>query len=261
MKKIFLTFLILAILFIFEGCSHKPQPPSLLKEKNITVSAAASLETALREIGQNFQLETGIPITFNFAASGILQKQIEEGFLCDIFISAAPQQMDVLESQGLIDRDSRTHLLKNKLILIVAKEYEDKISAVSDLLGQDIKVAIGTPESVPAGQYAKESLIYLNFWDQLGSKIVYTKDVSQIVTYVERGAVAAGIVYLSDTARLTTGIVKEVFPEETHQPIVYPAAIISSSRNKDAARQFLNYLNNGQSMKVFKKYGFESLGK
>ncbi|KXG78242.1 molybdate ABC transporter substrate-binding protein [Thermotalea metallivorans] len=261
MKKIFLTFLILAISFIFEGCSHKPQTPSVLKEKSITISAAASLEAALKEIGQNFQRETRIPITFNFAASGVLQKQIEAGLSCDVFISAAPQQMKVLEDHGLIDRDSRTYLLKNKLTLIVAKEYGDKISAVSDLLGQDIKMAIGTPASVPAGQYAKESLIYLNLWDQLKGKIVYTKDVSQIVTYVERGELAAGIVYSSDAARLTTGIVKEVFPEETHQPIVYPAAILSSSRNKDAARQFLNYLNNSQSIKIFKAHGFEFLGK
>jgi molybdate transport system substrate-binding protein len=226
--------------------------------KYITVCAAASLRDVLNEIQPKFEQDTGIRLTLNFASSGALQKQIEEGAPADVFISAGKKQMDILESNNLIDKESRKNLIGNKLVLIVPNEYKNKIKTIFDLVDKDVIISIGEPNSVPAGQYAKESIEYFDLWDKLESKIVYAKDVRQVVAYVETGEVAAGVVYNSDAIVLKKSTVVQVFDEEAHEPIVYPGAIISASKEKESAKAFLDYLNNDTAGQIFENYRFET---
>ncbi|MBB6216906.1 molybdate transport system substrate-binding protein [Anaerosolibacter carboniphilus] len=254
MKKSFLVLLTLGMLLGLMWCSpHKDSSQS----KTIYVLAAASLQDSFTEIQKNFEQATGIKLILNFAGSGTLQKQIEEGAPCDVFISAAPKQMDALVAKNLMDRGSSIDLLRNRLVLIVSEAYKDKIASASDLADQDIRVSIGDPEVVPAGQYAKDSLVYLNLWEGIQHKIVFAKDVRQVMAYVERGEVDAGIIYRSDAVHLKSSFIKETFDEEWHNPIVYPAAMATDSKEKDAAARFLSFIQNEESIKIFEKNGFE----
>ena len=124
------------------------------------------------------------------------------------------------------------------------------------LLQANIKLAIGEPETVPAGQYAKETLSYFKLWDKLKGKLVYTKDVKQAAAYVEKGE-AAGIVYNSDCTALKQSLVVQIFEEASHKPIVYPAAVTASSKYKAEAKAFIAYLSSDYAKEVFKKYGFD----
>lgn len=257
MKKFFLVTAALLSTLYFTGCSsNKAEEASIKESKSITICAAASLREALNEIQPKFEKDKNIKLNFNFGSSGALQKQIEEGAPADVFISAGVKQMDALQSKNLIEKDSRKNLLGNKLVLIVPEEHKDKIKNVSDLVDKDVKISIGEPESVPAGQYAKDSLTYLKIWDKLSNKIVYAKDVKQVVAYVEKGEVAAGIVYSSDATTLKNSSIVETFEEKTHKPIVYPEAIISESKDKASAKLFIDYLNTDISKQTFEKYGF-----
>lgn len=258
-KKLFFITLLSTALF-FSGCGQKTaqQTQPAQKQKSITVSAAASLKKALTEIQPAFEKEKGIKLSFNFGSSGTLQKQIEQGAPTDVFISAGKKQMDALQTANLIDKSSRKNLLTNKLVLIVPNQYKDKVKTVSDLANLDAKISIGDPKSVPAGQYAKDSLTYLKLWDKVNSKIVYAKDVETVAAYVEKGEVAAGFVYNSDAAAagLKNSSVVEVIDEKSHKPIVYPEAIITASKDKDSAKQFMDYLSSDSAKQIFTKYGF-----
>lgn len=256
-KSLLLILTILISTLYFAGCSQKPKEAAKESSKNITICAAASLKEAFDEIKPKFEQEKGIKLTYNFGASGTLQKQIEEGAPADVFVSAGKKQMDALEGKKLIDKDSKKDLLANKLVLIVPNEYKDKIKTVSDLEGKDVKISIGEPESVPAGQYAKESLTYLKLWDKLSNKVVYAKDVKQVVAYVEKGEVAAGLVYNSDATVLKSSSIAQVIDEKSHKPIVYPEAVVTASKDKESAKAFLDYLNTDSSKQIFKKYGFD----
>jgi len=164
--------------------------------------------------------------------------------------------MDALEEKNLIDKAGRKDLLKNKLVLIVSKEYTDKVKTAADLVNLDERISIGEPVTVPAGQYAKESLENMYLWDELSSKLVFAKDVKQVLAYVEKGEVAAGIVYASDTIAIKDSFVVQTFEENTHSSIVYPAAIISASKDKISAGIFFDYLTSDEAQQVFNKYGF-----
>lgn len=259
MKKFLISTLALLTLFSFTGCGQKTSETDKKVEKNITISAAASLKDALNEIKPKYEEKNGTKLTYNFGASGTLQKQIEEGAGVDIFISAGAKQMDDLVSKNLMDKDTKNNLLKNQLVLIVSSDYKDKIKTVNDILNNDVKISVGEPASVPAGQYAKDSLTKLNIWDKVSPKIVYGKDVTQVATYVEKGEAAAGIVYKSDTVGLKNCSITQTFDETLHKPILYPEAIVSSSKNKEEAKKFLEYLNSEEAKSIFKKYGFETV--
>lgn len=256
MKKSVLVLTILSAVLVFAGCSQKPVATA--PQKTITVSAAASLQKAMTEIEPAFEKEKGIKITFNFGSSGTLQKQIEQGAPTDVFISAGKSQMDALQTGNLIDKESRKNLLTNKLVLIVPNDKKDKIKTAEDLVNNAEKISIGEPKSVPAGQYALDSLTYLKLWDKLSSKVVYAKDVEQVVTYVEKGEVTGGFVYNSDAAAagLKNSSVVQVMDEKSHKPIVYPEAIITSSKDKVSAKAFIDYLSTDTVKKIFEKYGF-----
>jgi molybdate transport system substrate-binding protein len=248
---------VLLALVSVPGTGFAGGPPQAAKA-DLTVSAAISLKDALDEAKQIYMMDNpSVSIAINYGSSGALQLQIEQGAPVDIFLSAAPKQMDALDTKGLLLEGTRKVLLGNEVVLIVPKDSSSGISSFQDLTRPDVKqVALGEPTTVPAGQYAKEVLTYLGIYNAVNSKAVLAKDVRQVLTYVETGNVDAGIVYATDA--LSSGKVKVVAqaPEKSHSPVIYPVAVIKSSKNLSAARQFADFLSGPRARAVFQKYGF-----
>jgi molybdate transport system substrate-binding protein len=185
-----------------------------------------------------------------------LQQQISQGAPVDLFFSAAEDKFDLLVEKGNIAKEDGVDLLGNSLVLVVPKG-DQSIKGFEDLKKAEVeKISIGTPETVPAGQYAKESLEKMDAWKDVESKVVFAKDVRQVLSYVETGNVDAGIVYKTDA--LVSDKVEIVASADpaTHTPIVYPAGIIKDSDHYEAAKDFYKYLQSGDALKVFEKYGF-----
>jgi len=257
--------LILSLVGCSAGNSSQPSTNALTpqaKSTEIMISAAASLKDSLTEFQKDYaQKKPEVKLTINFGASGTLQQQIEQGAPVDLFISAGKAQMDALEQKNLIVKESKVDLLGNDLVLITGKD-NSKVTSLDDLTKASVnQISIGTPESVPAGKYAKESLTSLKLWDALQPKFVLAKDVTQVLNYVETGNVEAGLVYQSDAQGSTKVKVVTVVPASSHKPIVYPAALIAASKNKQVAEDFLKYLQSSDAQKVFMKYGFKTLAK
>jgi molybdate transport system substrate-binding protein len=226
---------------------------------NLTVSAAISLKDALDEVKRIYTSENpNVSVAVNYGASGTLQLQIEQGAPVDVFFSAAPKQMDVLEAKGLLLEGTRKDLLRNEIVLIVPKDSNLGISSFQDLARSSVKtIALGEPAAVPAGEYAKEVLTKLGIYEAVNSKAVLAKDVRQVLTYVETGNVDAGIVYATDAESSSKVRVVAKAPPNSHAPVVYPVAVIKSSRDSAAARRFVEFLSSSEGAAVFRKYGFE----
>jgi molybdate transport system substrate-binding protein len=214
----------------------------------IHVSAAASLTDALQEIASRYSDK----VVFNFGASSILARQIEEGAPADVFISADELKMDDLQRRGLIVKKSRRSILSNALVVVVPSDSKLKITSAKDLLGHSI--AIAEPSSVPAGIYAKEYLREERVWDRVAGKIVPTENVRGALAAVESGNVDAGIVYKTDA--LSSRAVKIAYEVKGGPRISYPAAVVSDSREKRAAQRLLDYLQSKPARDVFRRYGF-----
>ena len=267
MKKVSLLLVFSFLLtLLLVGCSSgnatqssktPAEPP-----KEIIISAAASMRDSLTELQKDYaQKKPGVKLTFNFGASGTLQQQIEQGAPADLFLSAGKTQMDALDQKNLIVKDSKVDLVGNELVLVVGKD-NSTVTSLEDLAKSSVvKISIGTPESVPAGKYAQEALTNLKLWDSLQPKFVLAKDVTQVLNYVETGNVDAGLVYKSDAQGSTKVKVATVVPASSHKAIVYPAAVISATKNKQIAEDFLKYLQSSEAQQVFVKYGFKTLAK
>jgi molybdate transport system substrate-binding protein len=226
----------------------------------IQVSAAISLKNALADLKQIYAGKAPtVEIQFNLASSGMLQKQIEEGAPVDLFISAGKKQMDALAAKGLIAADTRSDLLGNELVLVVAKEKKNVIKTFADLAGKAQSISIGQPETVPAGKYGKETLTYLKLWDKVEKKIMFAKDVRQVLAYVESGNVDAGLVYRSDAREMKSGAVAAVAPKGSHSPILYPMAVVTATKNKAETSRFMEFLKSKAAAKVFASHGFVPL--
>ncbi|WP_410769868.1 molybdate ABC transporter substrate-binding protein [Fontibacillus sp. BL9] len=231
----------------------EPQSPVTL-----TISAAASLKDSMEEISSLYKNEhENVTLTMNFGASGSLQKQIEQGAPADLFLSAGQKQMNALIDGKFVNADSKIDLLKNRLVLIVPS---DAAAVPKDLAAlQDNgfgKIAMGEPEVVPAGSYTKESLENAQLWDALQPKMVFAKDVTQVLTYVESGNADAGFVYESDAKlsdKVNTALVVD---EKSHAPIVYPAGIVTATKHPEEADQFLKFLQTAEARDVFASHGF-----
>jgi molybdate transport system substrate-binding protein len=227
---------------------------------DLVVSAAVSLKDSLEQIQTSFEKEhPNIRITYNFGASGTLEQQIEQGSPTDLFLSAGEQQMQDLLSKDVIDRQEECNLLQNQLVLITPKNGA-AITSLDVLNRPDIKkIAVGQPESVPAGEYAKESLTYYQDWDSLKPKLVYGKDVRQVLSYVETGNVDAGFVYKTDALTSSKVDVSVNVDEKSHDPILYPIGIVKQSKHYDDAKIFYEYLQGSEAKQIFEKYGFTTL--
>lgn len=227
------------------------------KPADLTVSAAISLKDALDAITPLYaKAEPTITLHFNLGASGTLQQQIEQGAPVDVYISAAPEQMDALAKEGQLLAGTRHDLVRNTIVLIVPAGGS-RVSTFKDLLGPGVKfVAIGEPHTVPAGKYAQEVLTHLGLYDQLKSKFVLAKDVRQVLTYVATGNADAGIVYATDAKISSQVKVVAVAPEDSHSPVVYPVAVLKSAKNPASAKSFVEFLLSASAQNIFQKYGF-----
>lgn len=229
------------------------------QEVELTVSAAVSLKDTLMDIKANFEKEySHIKIRYNFGASGALKLQISQGAPVDLFFSAAEDKFDELVKEGLIEKEKGTDLLGNEIALIVPKNSDKEIKTFEEIT-KFKRLSIGTPESVPAGQYAKQTLENLNIWKAVKGKVVYAKNVRQVLTYVETGNVDAGIVYMTDALISPKIEVVAIAENNKHEPIIYPVGVIKNSTHPEEAKLFYDYLQNETSLKTFKKYGFSSL--
>lgn len=264
MKKSVFTALFALLLIFSAGCSNTQNDQQQTGEQtsapvNLTVAAAASLQDAMKELADVYRkIEPGVTIDFNFASSGTLQKQIEEGAPLDLFLSAGQKQMDAVAAKGLIDPATRRDLLGNEMVLIIPGS--GKITKFEELAGTGInKISIGTPETVPAGKYAKETLVSQNLWEKVQSKLVLAKDVRQVLTYVETGNVDAGLVYKSDAMLGKDIKIAASAPAGSHQPIVYPVAVVKGTKYPQQAKAFAAFLTSPEAAAIFKKYGLITL--
>ncbi|MCM3706814.1 MULTISPECIES: molybdate ABC transporter substrate-binding protein [Cytobacillus] len=260
-KKSLLFFSSMVLFLLMAGCQSEnteaEKQNAAGESVELTISAAASLQDALMEIETRFEKEyPNVLINFNFGASGSLQQQISQGAPVDLFISAAEDKFDKLVNDGLIEEKDGMDLVGNELVLVVPKG--SKIKSFLDLTQAD-KLSIGTPESVPAGKYAKELLEKMDIWNKVEEKVVPAKDVRQVLTYVETNNVDAGIVYKTDALISEKIDMVDTADESTHNPIIYPLGMIKGTSYPDEAKLFYAYLQNEVSMDIFEEYGFKGL--
>ncbi|MEK3951188.1 molybdate ABC transporter substrate-binding protein [Paenibacillus sp. FSL H7-0703] len=267
--------LVMSIILLLSGCGTKQQLDSNVGSADqngsssqtssktaetieLTISAAASLTDALKEIQHSYEsTHTGIKLNFNFGGSGALEKQIEQGAPSDLFLSASPKNMKSLVDQQLIDTKKQKTWLKNELVAVIPADGTMNIASVIDLTKKEVKkVAIGIPESVPAGNYAQEALTKAKLWDTLQSKLVQAKDVRQVLQYVETGNADVGFVYKTDA--LTSQKAKIAFEvnPKTYSPVEYPIGIVKATKHIQEAEDFYAYLQSQESLNIMDKYGF-----
>ena len=224
---------------------------------DILVSAAASLTDVLKQIATKYEGESRNGVKFNFGPSSGLARQIEEGAPADLFFSADLSQMDNLENNGRVEPATRKNLLSNQLVIIVPTDSRLGISSPKDLLKPGVKkIALAEPSSVPVGAYSSKYLMEEGLWDRVKPKVVPVQDVRATLASVEAGNVEAGFVYKTDAAiSKRVKIVYEV-PVDRGPRITYPVAMVKESRQKNGARDFLNYLSTAPAKDAFRKYGF-----
>ncbi|MGM7684011.1 molybdate ABC transporter substrate-binding protein [Cytobacillus sp. Hm23] len=253
----------MAIFVVLIGCSpsqsNNDGKGTEQREIELTISAAASLRNALSELKSHFeQGNKNIKIAYNFGSSGALQQQITQGAPVDMYFSAAKDKYDYLVDEGMIAQG--VNLLTNELVLIAPKEHRTNISNFEDLTSPKIsQLAIGIPESVPAGKYAKEALLHMDLWEEVEDKLILSKDVRQVLTYVETGNVDAGMVYKTDALISSDIEIVDVTDKSNHSSIIYPVGIIKDTKNIYEVEQFFEFLQSEQALTVFEKFGFKPL--
>jgi len=228
----------------------------------VVVFAAASLTNAINEISTNYEQEKGAQIKTSFAASSALAKQIENGAPADIFISADTKWMNYLKDKHALKDSTVSNLLTNHLVLIapVGKRFDVTMNKSFDFFGAfNGKLCTGEMASVPVGIYAKQALTSLAWLDAGQSKIVGTQDVRAALTLVERAECAVGIVYETDAKISNKVEVIATFPDNVHEPILYPLSLTKDASAKSA--DFYEYLKSDKAKAIFTKYGFTFLGK
>ncbi len=234
--------------------------PTVARAQELTLSVAISMKEAVEDIGRRFmQSHPGVRLLYNFGGSGELQRQIEAGAPVDVFVSAANRQMDALDRSSLILPDSRRTFARNALSVVVPTDTRLKITQAADLLQPQVqRMAIGNPKTVPAGQYAEESLRTLGLWEALRPKLVFGENVRQVLEYVARGDVEAGFVYATDLAA-RRGLVREAFrpPQSSYAPVTYPAAVVAGSRHPALGQAFIALLVSGEGQGVLARFAFQ----
>lgn len=229
---------------------------------SIRVGAAISLKDAISEIAKTYESATSDHVEFIFGSSGQILAQIKSGADIDLFISAANKQVDDLEKDKLVDAASRMVVVGNTLVLVVPADAKESPADFEALKQAGVsRIAIGEPRTVPAGQYAQQVFKSLNLTDALANKLVYGTNVRQVLTYVERGEVSAGVVYATD-AKMSGERVRVVATADvkSHEPIVCPGVVVSASQKQEAARRFLKYVAEPPAQAAFAAKGFKPAG-
>ena len=248
---------LLALTGALTGCGDAPSD-----EHEVTIFAAASLKNALDEATDDWTKKSGNNVTISYAGSATLAKQIGQGAPADLFISANIKWMDYLAERSLIDETSRSNLLGNRLVLIAPKDSDVilKIAPGFDLAGalDGGKLAMANSDAVPAGIYGKEALGTLNVWNKVHDHIAQAQDVRAALALVSRGEAPLGIVYQTDAAADPNVRVVDIFPQDTHETIAYPIALLSISNDK-AAKELLGFLTSKAAAPYFVEQGFTML--
>lgn len=237
----------------------KEEAKADLGEQSILVAAAASLKNAYEdELIPMFEEQyPGVTVEGTYDSSGKLQTQIEEGLEADVFMSAATKQMKALDEEGMIASDTIVNLLENKIVLIVPAGSDSKIDSF-EKIGDAASIALGDPESVPAGQYAKEALTNLNVWDSIQDKVSFGTNVTEVLNQVAAASADAGIVYATDAASKAdqVTVVAEAPEGSLEKKVIYPVAVVKATAHEDAAKAFVDFLQTPEAIAVFESYGF-----
>ncbi len=253
MIRLFVGFIALSLLV--SSCGTSPNP-----ETEIQIFAAASLQDALQSVADAYRETHPARVSFNFASSNTLARQIVEGGKADLFFSADEAQMEAVAREGLLEPDSRIPLLSNRLAVIVPSGSEVRIESPEDLLQPTLSpLALGDPEAVPAGVYARRFLEKADLWNALKDRVAPAVTVRAAMELVATGAAPIGIVFHTDAAISDrVQIVYEV-PESLTPPIVYPAAVLRESGHSREARDFLRFCQEAQGRAIFERFGFKPL--
>lgn len=252
-RKLFFSHLVLSVALFFAA--------NLFAKEEITISAAISLKNAFNEIGKIFEEENkGAKIVFNYGASGDLMRQIIAGAPADVYASASKREMDELEKMAILLPHTRKNFAHNSVVLIVPIHQEYKINSFEELSKNEIKrIAVGNPKTVPAGRYADEVMQYLKMDQTLKPKFIFTENVRQVLDYVMRGEVDAGIVYSSDALIGVKKIrIVATADKKSHKPVIYPIAIIKGTKKDVTAKAFIAFVISAKGKKVLEKYGFKT---
>ena len=244
-KKIKLLSVILCVLAL-TGCNKSSQ-------NELIISVATSLLNPINEIIKEYENENNVKVNVNFGGSGTLKSQIENGADVCAYFSANEKFMDELVEKNIVKEDEINVPISNSLVLIKSDKCKYDIKSLKDLLKYDITMAIGQIDTVPAGQYAKESLEKLNIFNEIKDKLVYGKDVSAVKNYVETSEVDLGIVYKSDSLDLKSSQVVLEIPKNLHENINYTLAPINSSED---GKKIIEFINSKYSKKILREYGF-----
>ncbi len=232
-------------------------PPAPEPVAEVAVSAASSLTDAMKQASAAFGKVGGPAIVFNFGASSLLARQIEEGAPADLFFSADEAKMDDLDRKGLVDKDSRRSLLSNTLVIVVTREGGPDVHGAADLMNPAIRsLALGETRSVPVGIYAREYLVRQKLWNGLKAKVVPTENVRAALAAVESGNADTAIVYKTDA--LISSRVRIAFEVAVDDgpKISYPVAVLRGAKNSTGARRFLAFLASPEGLAIFRKFGF-----
>lgn len=233
------------------GAHQGPEPTP------ITVSAAVSLTDVLTAIGDEYGRRALGSVRFNFGASNVLARQIADGAPVDVLISADDAQMDVVDRAKLIKPGSRVPLLRNQLAVVVPNDRPRTFKSIRDLADPAYKrIAIGDPAAVPAGVYAKQYLEAQGLWQAIAPRVVPAGSVRAALTAVETGAADAGVVYRTDARLALRATVAWVVPAADGPRIIYPGAIISTSKRPHEAQKFLDFLRSDAATRQFERFGF-----
>ena len=231
----------------------------------LNISAAASLKEAMEKIEEEYKkVNENVTLVVNYGASGSLQQQIEQGAPCDVFISAGQKQMKALDEASLLLEawfplgHGNKDLLENDLVLIASKDSD--VSNLDDLITNKVKhIAVGEPSSVPAGKYADEVLVNLDLKDKIKDKLVFAKDVKEVLAWTQSGNAEVGFVYYSDTINTDNIKIVETTPSTSHSAIVYPIAVIKESKKPEAAKEFEDFLLSTDGQAILKDFGYKSV--
>lgn len=262
MKKWHLVLLLLVLSIFLVSCNDDESTNSDNTEQDeepieLFVSAAASLTDVMDELKEVYEADNNVKLTFNFAGSGKLAQQVQQGAPVDVFISANENWMDTLMKEELIMEDTKVEVTGNKLVLIVDEDSDIEYTSFDQIDSEQLaNIAVGNPESVPAGEYTEAVLKSLDKWEDIQTKIVYAKDVRQVLTYVETGNADIGFVYESDA--LSSDQVNVLAEADTslHEEIIYPGAVTTDSEQIEEGKKFLEFMLSDQTEEILSSYGF-----
>ncbi|MDD2568330.1 MAG: molybdate ABC transporter substrate-binding protein [Clostridia bacterium] len=245
------------------GCAPNNENPAndepevtALPAQTITVAAAASLQEPLAEaIALYNQAQPNVTVDASYGSSGALLEQIQNGAPVDIFLSASKKYMTKADEAGLLAADTAFDWLTNSLVVATSAQSDLTLASLEDVVALN-NIALGTPESVPAGKYAKEALTNAGLWEQAEAKAVYAKDVKSVASYVESGSADVGFIYASDTVGREGIKTQFTVDSSLHSPIVYPVGIIGTTQVMEAAKSFTDFLKTDDAKAIFANYGF-----